>query len=98
MIWKNGYVLGIHSNGSYSGITVAIHVKKLKNYKHSLFGSLLSLSDDEGNFESPIWGIVAQCEWNDHVYRDCGWKRWNWRSGDPRNWLTVVCKLEYCHN
>jgi len=60
--WKNGYVLGIHFGGSYSGITLVIHVEKLKNYKRPLFGSLLCLSEDGGNFESPIWGVVAHCE------------------------------------
>jgi len=63
-IWKIGYVLGIHFGGSYSGITVAIHVKKLKNYKRPLSGSLLCLSDDGGNFKSPIWGVVAHCEYS----------------------------------
>lgn len=63
-IWKIGYVLGIHFGGSYSGITVAIHVKKLKNYKRLLSGSLLCLSDDGGNFKSPIWSVVAHCEYS----------------------------------
>ena len=60
-IWKNGYVMGIHFGGSYSGITLVIHVEKLKNYKFPLFGSLLCLSDGGGNFESQfgaLWLIV----------------------------------------
>jgi hypothetical protein len=61
-IWTNGLVLGIHFGGSYSGITVAIHVEKLKNNKRPMSGSLLCLSNDGGNFDSPIWGVVAHCE------------------------------------
>ncbi|GLJ13963.1 hypothetical protein SUGI_0223310 [Cryptomeria japonica] len=66
-VWIEGSVLGIHFGTGYSGISVAIKTEKRGRKVHSrsdmpMTGNLLCISDDGGNFESPIWGIVTGCE------------------------------------
>ncbi|KAH9314167.1 hypothetical protein KI387_022794, partial [Taxus chinensis] len=70
-VWIQGSVLGIHFGTVNSSLSLAIKTEKLgkKAHSHSDFpmtGNLLCISDDGGNFDSPIWGIVTGCEEEDN--------------------------------
>ncbi|GLJ17149.1 hypothetical protein SUGI_0296770 [Cryptomeria japonica] len=61
-VWPNGVLIGFHFGGSYSGLTIAVATERVYSSKCLKEGNLICLSDDGGNFDSPIWGIVAHCE------------------------------------
>ncbi|KAH9330189.1 hypothetical protein KI387_002297 [Taxus chinensis] len=61
-IWPNGVAIGLHFGGSRSGVTIAVNTERVYGSRRPMEGNLLCLSDDGGNFDSPIWGIVAHCE------------------------------------
>eukprot|EP01018_Ginkgo_biloba_P035956 Gb_31147 [translate_table: standard] len=66
-VWIRGSILGVHFGTGYSGLSIAIKAEKLGRKfqgrtEFPMNGGLLCISDDGGNFDSPIWAIVTQCE------------------------------------